>query len=90
MPEGCDQWHNWNTVTSGDAQSSIRGPVFTLFISDLDEKDRCLLSKFTDDIKLGGVANPPGYCAALGKDLRRLERWTEKICLKFKNFKGNP
>ncbi|KAJ7413327.1 hypothetical protein BTVI_43778 [Pitangus sulphuratus] len=37
-------------------------------------KTRFLLSKFTDDTKLGGVANIPEGCVALQKDLKRLER----------------
>lgn len=43
-------------------------------VIDLDEEARCLLSNFTDDAKLGGVANMPECCAALQKDFDRLER----------------
>ena len=49
-------------------------------------KGRCLLSKFTDGTKLGGVADTPGGCAALQKDLSRLERWAEN-CLRFNRGK---
>lgn len=41
----------------------------------LDEK--CLLNKFTHDIKLGGVADTPVSLAALQRDHGRLERWAE-------------
>ncbi|TRZ06476.1 hypothetical protein HGM15179_020631, partial [Zosterops borbonicus] len=44
---------------------------------------RCLLSKFADDTKLGGVVDTPERCAAIQKYLDRLERWAEKDCLKF-------
>ncbi|KAJ7399366.1 rna-directed dna polymerase from mobile element jockey-like [Pitangus sulphuratus] len=37
--------------------------------------------------KLGGVANSPECCAALQKDLDRLERWAEKNLLKFNKDK---
>ncbi|KAJ7413205.1 rna-directed dna polymerase from mobile element jockey-like [Pitangus sulphuratus] len=56
-------------------------------VLDLDEKDRCLLSKFTDDTKPGGVVDTPGGCVALQKDLNRLERWAGRNCLKFNKGK---
>ncbi|KAF4804108.1 hypothetical protein TURU_010611 [Turdus rufiventris] len=46
-------------------------------------RGRCLLSKFAEDTKLGGVANIPKGCAALPKDLNRLQRQAEKNCLKY-------
>ncbi|KAJ7424077.1 hypothetical protein BTVI_07735 [Pitangus sulphuratus] len=52
------------------------------------ERDRYLLSKFADDINLGGVANTPGSCAALQKDLNVLERWAEKKQLNFNKGKS--
>ncbi|KAJ7418313.1 hypothetical protein BTVI_29694 [Pitangus sulphuratus] len=50
-------------------------------------KGRCLLSKFTNDTKLGGVIDPPEGCAAPQKGLYRLKRWAEKNCLKFNKGK---
>lgn len=46
-----------------------------------------LLSRFTDDTKLGEVAHMPESCAALQKDFDRLEGYAEKNCLKFSKGK---
>lgn len=55
-------------------QRSVLGPViFPLFISYLDERKDCTLSRFADDMKLWGVADTPLWCAASQWDLDREE-----------------
>lgn len=69
-------------------QGLILGPVLFSIVNDLCDGSEYTLGKSADCTKLGGVSDTAGGCAAIQRDLSRLEERVEGNLMKFNIQKG--
>ncbi|KAK4827589.1 hypothetical protein QYF61_019491, partial [Mycteria americana] len=74
-------------VISGTKSSGLGPVLFNIFINVLNAGTECTFSKFADDTKLGAVADRPEGCAAIQRDLNRLEKWADRNLRNFNREK---
>ena len=74
----------WAEVLSGIPQGSILGPIlFSLFINDLPDGIRSLISLFADDTKIHQPLVSDDSSSQLQDDLELLEDWTSRMQMQF-------
>ena len=66
---------DWQAVTSRIPQGSMSHPQLFIYINELEEETKCIISKFADDTKLGGRVNCEEDAEMLQRDLDRLSVW---------------
>ena len=78
------QWSSELPVTSGVPQGSVLGPtLFLVYINDLPESVTCHISLCSDDTLIYKVVNSTQQKDSFQSDIKALETWTRKLCMKF-------
>jgi len=75
---------NWRPVTSGVPQGSLLGRLlFVIYINDLDENLRSMVSTFADDPRIGGIVDSEEGYRGLQRDLTHLGQWADECQMDF-------
>ena len=74
----------WEDVSSGVPQGSVLGPLlFIIYINDLDNGVKSKLSKFADDIKLGGKVDSRGGGDQIQESIDTCMDWAKDWQMEF-------
>ena len=78
----------WALVESGVPQGTVLGgPLFTVFVKDLDEWIRAFLRKFADDTKAASIVNNQEDATSFQKDIDALMAWADCWAMEFNQAK---
>ena len=70
-------YSTWKNVISGVPQGSVLGPMlFTLYVWDVPQVVKCIVSMFADDTKLYTVLTDRNSNLKLNNDLASMQTWS--------------
>ena len=78
----------WVMVESGVPQGTVfGGPLFTVFIDDIDEFILALIRKFADDTKMARIVNKREDALHFQEDIDRLCEWADRWAMEYNQAK---
>lgn len=78
----------WLPVESGTPQGTVlAGPLFTVYVKDMDEAIRAFLRKFADDTKLARIIDNCNDAKLFQEDIDSLVEWAIKWAMVFNESK---